>query len=341
MSLVRPLRVSVVLGGGGARGLAHVGVLAVLEEAGIHPDLIVGTSMGALIGAAYCANPSSEALKELILTGTRQQAVQGLEKRFEAFLNTPSDEGWKGWLQGLVGKVRRLVLWNRQAIRPALVDPTLGIELIEWLVGDARFEDLRIPFYALAYDLAHNRDVIIGRGHLATALRASSAIPGVFPPVCSEDADAAFVDGCVLQELPVESARRLGADSVIAVDVAPDIDPSVPVSGAETVGRVLRVRGDWVRRRSAESADTLIAPDVSGVHWSEFSRAEECFAAGEAAAREQLPALLAALRRKRGRTVLKRLFPARRQAPVEIATVEPVAVPPLDPAAADLSGPAP
>ncbi len=321
MKLIRPFRVALVLGGGGARGLAHVGVLSVLEEAGIRPDLIVGTSMGALIGAAYSATPSVPDLRELIRNGAQRPAVRDIEKRFEAFLSSPPEEGWKGWLQGLVGKVRRLVLWNRQAVRPALVDPGIGVELIEWLVGDVRFDELHVPFYAVAYDLVRNEDVIIGRGHLGTALRASSAIPGVFPPVSSHDAGTAFVDGCVLQELPVGPARKLGADFVIAVDVSPKIDHTVPQSGAETVGRVLRARGDWVRRRSAESADVLITPDVSDIHWAEFSRTDECFAAGEAAAREQLSLLQVRLRRRRRNSPFRRLFPLRAPDPPPVAEV--------------------
>ncbi len=334
MKFIRPFRTALVLGGGGARGLAHVGVLAVLERAGLRPDFIVGTSMGAFIGAGYAALGNAGALRARVLQGVRRDSVRRLEKQFDSLLESPAEaDGLRSWVHGLVGKARKLMLWNRQAMRSALVDPFLVADLARWLVNDKEFNDLDIPFFAVAYDLKQNQDVLLGYGNVAAALQASAAIPGVFEPVAT--GRRFLVDGCVLQEVPAGPARKLGADLVIAVDVAPALSTEIPATGAETVGRVLRVRGDWVRRAGLAAADIVIRPAVAEIHWSEFSRAEECFTLGEKAAALELPRILETLRKKRRNTWLQRLLRAERLPPPDYIE----AMPPIGPpeSAADSS----
>lgn len=310
-----PFQVALALGGGGARGFAHAGVLEVLAENQIPPQLIVGTSMGAIVGGAYALDPDPAALRARIDAALGQEGVRLVERQLGVFLAGEQEPTWRGALHGLIDAMRRLVLWNRQAVRQSLLDGALVAELIESLVHGATFDDLAIPFHAVAFDLNSNSDVLLSDGDLATAMRASSAVPGVFEPVVA--GERLLVDGAVFQEVPTTSARRLGADFVLALDVGAGIGRGAPTSAAEMMWRVLAVRGERLRRESCEAADFLIAPDVSHVHWSEFSRAEECYAAGVAAARERLEPLQAALRRAR-----RRSFPARfvRRARAAIAT---------------------
>ena len=302
----RPFCSTLVLGGGGARGLAHIGAIEVLAETGILPDRIVGTSIGAVLGAAFALQPDTGALGERIREGLQRESLQQIERRFEKAFGANHANGWRGRLQQIVGSVRRLVLWNRQALRESLVERTLINDLIDWLVGRHTFEDLRIPFVAVAFDLIRNTDVVLGSGDLTAALLASSAIPGVFEPI--DTGDRLLVDGCVREELPTRTARALGADFVIAVDVGPELGTARPRSAAEVMRRVLAVRGEHVRNQSHSQADVIIRPAVADLHWSEFSRAEECFRAGREAARATMESIRSARRAARWRSLPRRLL---------------------------------
>jgi len=295
-----------VLAGGGARGAAHAGVIAALEQHGVHPDFVVGTSMGAFIGAAYARDCAPDRLKQRVEEAMHLDAVRELEKEFNALVEEPDRDGFRGRLQAMLGNVRKLVIWNRQAIRTSLAAPRLLDELATWLVGDMRFEDLQLPFYAVAFDLLSNRTVVFGRGLVRTAVAASAAIPGVFEPIRA--GGRLLADGCVLEEIPTGVARALGADFVIAVDVSPAVPEGAPRSGAESVGRVLEVRAEWIREKSRDLADVVIRPAVSGIHWSEFGRSQECMERGEQAAMQALDEIRGRLRRARRRSLLGRVF---------------------------------
>ncbi|NLE75935.1 MAG: patatin-like phospholipase family protein [Chloroflexi bacterium] len=179
----RPI-LGVALSGGGARGVAHIGVMAALEEAGIHPDVIAGTSAGSIVGSFWAA-------------------------------------GWGS--DRMLSEVKNLH-W-REFLRPRLPEP-LGLvdgQLIEEMVirrlGPLRIEDLEIPFTAVAADLLSREPVYFREGLVARALRASSALPGIFTPY--QDATGRLlVDGGMVNNLPVEAARALGADLVLAVNVS-------------------------------------------------------------------------------------------------------------------------
>ncbi len=177
-------RIGLVLGSGGPRGSAHVGVLKVLEKNGIRPDIIVGASMGAEIGGAYAAGvpiPRMEAVWHSINFGTMIRAL------FPSF-------PWSGWTSG------------KRVLR-----------MIRDLVGDVRIENLPITFAAVTTDLATGLPYVIREGPLAVAIRASESIPGLFSPV--EIDGHLLIDGGTVDPVPVDVARQLGADVVIAVDV--------------------------------------------------------------------------------------------------------------------------
>ncbi len=307
--MLRPLTTALVLGGGGARGLAHAGTLSVLEQEGLRPDFIVGTSLGAIVGAAYALNPHADDVQQRLRGILADESLVRIERSFASLITDDPGHGWRGRLAGVIGKIRRVILWNRHAMAQSLVDALLVDELIERLVGVAEFSHTRIPFYAVAFDLNTHTDVVMGAGDLRIALRASSAIPGVFAPVAC--GDWLLVDGAVFQELPTRVARQLGADVVIAVDVGSSIEARPPTSAAEVLQRVLNLRGDRIRAESRAAADVVIAPAVGNVHWSEFSRAPECLAAGEAAARAQLETVRHRIAEARRRTLLRRLRSAR------------------------------
>lgn len=248
-------RIGLALGGGGGRGAAHIGVLTVLEEAGIAIDCVAGTSAGAVIGAAYCA-------------GLEIPQMRDLARRMS----------W--W------DVARLVWPRRGFISFAKMEPWFEAQ-----VGEFDVRDLSIPFAAVATDLQTGERVVLRRGRLATAVRASSSVPGVITP--AEMNGRLLGDGAISDNLPVDVARELGADTVIAVDLfAPHYERSWgPLGiGFAAIETLIRRAGGGV-----EKADCLIAPDLSGFTYLRLSATQEFIEKGEAAARAALPQIRAAL----------------------------------------------
>jgi NTE family protein len=189
-------RVGLALGGGGARGMAHVGVIRVLERAGITVDCIAGTSAGALVGAAYAAGLNSDQLLEM-----------ALQMRWRDIL--------------------RLV-WPRQGF---ISFARLESYLVH-ILGDLTFAELKIPYAAVTADLATGKQVVLREGRVARAVRASCSVPGIVTPV--EVDDRLLIDGGVVNNLPISVVRNLGADVVIAVGLA--LPPGDYPRGALRIG---------------------------------------------------------------------------------------------------------
>jgi NTE family protein len=250
-------RVGLALSGGAVRGAAHVGVLEVLEREGFSADVVAGTSVGAIVGAAHAAGRGASE----------------------------------------VGKLFRAASWPRLARVSLRSSPysLLSVAPLERLVVDTlgidRIEELGRPFAAVACDLLSGEKVVFRSGPLGHALRASSAVPGVFPPV--RDGERLLVDGCVVDNLPVGVARELGAEYVIAVDIVPPPRGERP---PRNVIEVLQVAGLlWSRAThpAPGAAECVIVPAVGDyLGWS-FGDVDELAERGRAAAE----AVLAQLRR--------------------------------------------
>ncbi len=256
----RRRKIGLALSGGGGRGIAHIGVLAVLAEAGLVPDCVAGTSAGAAAGVLFCRGWSPEQMLRL---------VRGLSL---LDLGRP--------------RLRRL----------GLLDGTRFEELIRELIGDLSFADLSIPLAVVACDLLTGERVVLRQGPLAPAVRASCSIPGIFTPV--EQEGRLLVDGGLVDHLPVSVAREMGADSVIAVDVHPPVPPGrrprnlfeVVIASYQIMTRNNIVPGG--------EPECLIRPDTARFDWLRFgSQAEALYQAGRQAAQEALPGLLADLGR--------------------------------------------
>jgi NTE family protein len=257
----RAPRVALVLGGGGARGFAHVGVIRVLEDARVPVELIVGTSVGSLVGAFYAGRTNSYELERIATELDRWDLFD--------FSLAPALFG-----TGLASGARLERFVRDRA-------------------GNATFEALRIPFAAVATDLATGEAVVLRSGDLARAVRASSAIPGVFEPV--EIDGRLLVDGGVVQNLPVRVAREMGADLVIAVDVTALPDPSRPRNFVEVFLQAVNVVVHAEVERARRDADVLVAPPVGGIGFVEFDRKAEAIAAGIAAGHAAIPGIRAAI----------------------------------------------
>ena len=270
-------RVGLVLGAGGARGLAHVGALKVLHSRQTPIDLVVGVSIGSVIGAAFAAGRSP------------------------------------AWMERLALDLNFGRLFHPRPSRNGLVDPTALRRLVDDLVGGTRFSDLDRELVVIASSLGHGGAVMIRDGRVADAVLASTAVPLVFPPVRYDD--DYLLDGALVDGLPVAAARAAGADIVVAVDVdnharrpvrAPGLGhlacqilsrSNARSSGAPSRALLLARTLDHLARPPAPhaAADVVIRPQFGPIAARHFSQAALCVALGETAAGTVLPTLELAL----------------------------------------------
>src|SRR5881275_1008669 len=290
----RAQRIGIALSGGAARGIAHIGVLKVLEEAGIPVDVITGTSMGSVIGGLYAVGYTAAQLDTIVrtedwyrlLTDPVDRRDLAVDRKFTEdhyLLTLPIQRGGIKLPRSVVAgqRVSQLLTrltWSAHAIRD--------------------FRALPIPFAAVATDLETSRAVVLDHGFLPDAIRASMALPSVFSPV--ELADTAFIDGGVVRNLPAQDARVLGADVLICSDVTDPLEPRDSiVSLVDVLVQAVSFRV-WDSERAQRGAcDVLILPDVRGFSTFGFTRASEVIARGEVAARAALPLIEAALAQRR------------------------------------------
>jgi len=286
----RRSRIGLALGGGGARGLAHLGVLQVLEESNIKPDLIIGTSMGAIVGGAYAQEPDAPALAVRVVEYLRSREEEEEERAARRVLRAPS-----GRLSRWASSLLQYYYLARELQRSSLLEEEPLQRMIAALLRDESIERTKIPFAAVAVDLLSGEVVVLDRGPIRTAVEASAAIPGVFPPVRLDD--RLLVDGGVSSLVPVEEAREHGADAVIAIDVGEELEgASLPEREIDLLFRADEIARAHLTQLQLRGADLVIRPRVGHLQWFEFAHHEKIIASGEAAAREALPEVKRLLR---------------------------------------------
>lgn len=252
----RPRTWGLALGGGAARGIAHIGVLQVLEENGLRPDCIAGTSVGSLVGGLYAAGVSTDKMVDVVRK-LRWSDVTGITMPKLGLLD-----------------VDRMI---------GLIDQITG--------GPVDFADLKMPFAAVAADIVNGDMVVLNTGKIAPAIRASCSIPSVFTPARRND--RLLVDGGILNNLPVSVAEALGAGYVVAVDLLPlgsmlGKEPNnlleITVTAIYTLMRSTHNEGP--------QADRVIAPNVGHLSLASLSAVDELLAAGRSAAEATMPDIL-------------------------------------------------
>jgi len=289
------MRLGLALGGGAARGFAHVGVLEVLEEEDIPVGAIAGTSIGALIGAVYACEPSVAALRERI-----DRFVEGelFRKIKRDFLKAPADRDAEDHLLDRVSAfIRKSIFYTLSMTRKAFVSEETLRDVVAELVPDVEVEQTRIPFAAVALDISRGKKYVFRSGSLRTAVQASCALPGVMVPVVHEG--KVLVDGGWVEAVPVETVREMGADVVVGVNICSALEAGKePARAIDVLLRADRVCRGLFARTSFAGADCLISPDVGGVDWSDFSDPGVKIERGREAALKSLPRLRAVLERK-------------------------------------------
>ena len=289
--------VVIALGGGGARGLAHVGVLEVLEETAIRPDRIVGVSIGGIVGAAYAFEPdSSVILKRVVdyVTGdtfqTHQRAMMGASRGPSN--GDSADKGATvGWFNQIREYLRANRIFNRVITKKALLASQLLKDVAENLLPDADIADAKIPLTIVAVDLRSGRRVVLEKGSLRKAVRGSASLPGIFPPV--ELDGMLLADIGIFSPLPTHECRYYNPSLLIAADVSPVIDP---IEGCDTALSVMmrmeEISGTVFRDHVLSLADVVIHPEVGNLPWSDFTQAVELIDRGRDAARKVRDELL-------------------------------------------------
>lgn len=260
-------KIGLALGAGAARGLAHIGVLAVLEKEGIPIDMIAGTSAGATVGALYAQGKDASQIKKLA-----------------------QDLSWKRLAPLVDPSLPKTGLIKGKKIKDLL---TLFIG------GDIQFSDLKIPFACVATDIETGEKVVIDRGSVPEALRASISIPAIFTVVKWEG--RYLVDGGLVDPVPVSVVRQMGADFIIAVNVIPEVaerarrvdkgqaEGSKEPNIIQVIMQSIYIGVYVLVRSSVEEADIVIEPQVAHIGVGDFRRTQECIRQGELAAQDSIP----------------------------------------------------
>ncbi len=252
-----PPRIGLALGGGAARGFAHVGVIQVLEEAGIRPSLVSGTSAGSLVAALYASGK----------TGAQLQTIA----------ETMEEATIADWT---------LQVFTRGALRGEALAKYVNAQ-----VGQKPIEALPMPLGIVATDLNSGNDIVFQRGDTGTAVRASSAVPAIFQPV--KIGNHEYVDGGLVSPVPVRAARKMGAELVIAVDIS---SPPESASAAGTIDILLQtftIMGKSINSLELQSADLVVRPQLQGISSADFGARKRSIEAGRQAMLAALPQLRA------------------------------------------------
>ncbi len=282
------------LGGGGARGLAHLGVLKAFEENGIPVHMIAGTSMGAIVGAMYAQNPDALAVSDRFRSYLEKSdyEVPGLDSII------PSEEPVPV-LQRFARTVAKRIHISSMGSRSSLLKPDVLNNAICELLDDGRIEDASIPFGAVATDLNSGEALLVQKGSIRRAVRWSALIPAFLPPETHEG--HLIADGAVTTPVPVDFTRTMGADVVIAVSVDPTIVARLEDRSIISImQRCELIRGIHMSRMQLEKADVAIHPDTADSHWSRFLECDRFIDAGFREATARVPEIRTLLKKRGG-----------------------------------------
>jgi NTE family protein len=265
--VLRKVKIGLALGGGAARGFAHIGVIKALEAQGIVPDIVVGTSAGSVVGALYASGLNGFALQRLAL---------------EMDEATISD-----WALPLFSKSSGVL--KGEALQA----------YVNKAVHNQPIEKLKIPFGAVATDLKSGQPILFRRGNTGQAVRASSSVPGVFQPV--NIGGRTYVDGGLVAPVPVRYAKEMGAEFVIAVNISSAAKGQATDSSVDVMMQTFNIMGQSINEIALREADVVITPPLGTMGSADFNGRNLAVLAGEQAASQVMPALKAKLKAAQSR----------------------------------------
>ena len=288
------LKVGLALGGGAARGLAHIGVLQVLEEEGIHVDVLAGTSIGALVGGVFATSKNAREVEERFSGFVHSKEFRRAEFDFlkRSKVQKP------GILYSVSNMIKRGIFFSVQMTRPSFISLENFTHNIFKLIPEMQIERTLISLVPVATDLDTGEEVLLTQGPLRQVIMASAAIPGILPPV--EYGGRRYIDGGWVSKIPVLAAFRQGADVVIAVDVSDDLtDTAALKTGMDVMVRGNAIKSEALKKFQLRFADVVVTPDVREHHWADFATGMRLVERGRQAAKEQVPAIRRAVDRAR------------------------------------------
>jgi NTE family protein len=245
----RQIKIGLALGGGAARGFAHIGVIKALEAQGIVPDIVVGTSAGSVVGALYAAGNTGFALQKMAID--------------------LDEAGITDWTVPFFAKASGVL--KGEALQ----------NYVNKAVGNVPIEKMKMPFGVVATDLNSGAPILFRRGNAGLAVRASSSVPGVFQPV--KIGERSYVDGGLVSPVPVQYAREMGADFVIAVNISAEPQAQATSSSLEVLLQTFSIMGQSINRHELKEADIVISPNLAKMKASDFQGRNLAILAGEEA----------------------------------------------------------
>ncbi len=276
-------KLGLAFGGGGARGLAHIGVLKVLDAEGIEINSITGCSIGALVGGMYAYYGKAKKVEEFILGIIKNPKF--LELEIDKF-NGKTKKHDKTYFEQFFDYIGMRIKALKSLSSPSYFDDFITKEIYE-IIPDVPIENLKINFSSIATDLISGEEINYTKGSLRDAIRASSAIPGIFPPVKLEN--YLLVDGSASESVPVAKVREIGADRVVAVDVTKCLKVvEHPQNIFEILYRTQDITSFHLSVVRLKEADLVIRPQLNQLTWADYDNAAEIIAAGEIAAKNNL-----------------------------------------------------
>lgn len=262
--VMRKVKVGLALGGGAARGFAHIGVIKALEAQGIVPDIVVGTSAGSVVGAMYAAGYNGFQLQKMALEMDEASISDWAIPFFSKSPGVLKGEA----LQGYVNKT----------------------------VSNQPIEKLKIPFGAVATDLKTGQPILFRRGNTGMAVRASSSVPSVFQPVSI--GGRTYVDGGLVAPVPVRFAKEMGAEFIIAVNISSATEAQATASSVDVLMQTFTIMGQRINQLELKDADVVITPSLGTMGSADFNGRNLAVLAGEQAAAAVMPQIKARLKAK-------------------------------------------
>ncbi len=294
-------RIALVLSGGGARGIAQIGVLKALEKHHIHIDAIIGTSMGSIIGGLYAAGYSTDQLQALVDTTNwadilsltddtnRKNLFVGQKQELDKNLLTIRFSGLTPVIPSSFSSGQRLTSFLNQLVLQGIYHPR------------QTFDNLKVPFRAVATDLISGKRIVLNSGNLTEAMRASISIPLLYSTVKTDSME--LTDGGLLSNIPVDVAREMNMDIIIAVDVVSPLRGSNQLNAPwEVADQIINIMAQLANRESLKKATIVIRPNLDGHLAADFSNLDTMIQAGMKATETEIPSLLDSIAKKQSET---------------------------------------
>ncbi len=287
------MKIGVALASGGAKGFAHLGVLEVLEREGIPIDILTGSSVGAVVASMYAFRPKLQPS----ITQFRNYLHSSLYDTTKLTYFRQYEDGAQTIYDKLKIKLGKGAVFTASFAKSALFDLPMLQRNVEFLIAAVNIEESLLKLGIVVFDLRSGQEHLLSEGPLVQAVMASTAIPGIFPPLPGEllglKEDALLMDGGMVNPLPVDHARTLGADLVIAVDLAVEPDPlTLPLANTyEVAMRAADISRLKLKDRIIHSADAVIEVDTKEIFWADFTQYDRCLEIGRQAAEKAIPAI--------------------------------------------------